>query len=90
MRNLKFIEHTGNAMPKELSMDTMIVYRTTSTATPVSHVHMPRRAGDLNWDDDEQYIGSILEYSLIPVANSAFYIDNDDSAEFIPLITAKE
>lgn len=89
MRNLKFIEHTGTAMPKELSVDTMVVYRTTSTATPVSHVHLPRRAGDLNWDDDEQYVGSILDYSLIPVANSALYTVNDDGAEFIALITSK-
>lgn len=89
MRNLKFIEHTGNTLPKDLSVDTMIVYRTTSTATPISHVHHPRRAGDLNWDDSEQYMGSILEYSLIPVANSKIYIDNDDSAEYIPLTNSK-
>lgn len=89
MRNLKFIEHNGNTLPKGLSEDTMIVYRTTSIATPVSHVHLPRRAGDLTWDDSDQYMGSILEYSLIPVANTKLYIDNDDSAEYIPLINSK-
>lgn len=61
MKRYKFVEHRGKTCP--VDPETMVVYRTTSTATPVSHIHMPVKAGMLNWDDEEQYMGSILEYA---------------------------
>lgn len=61
MKNYKFVEHTSNICP--VYPETMVVYRTTSAATPVSHIHHPMRAGDLIWDDSDQHIGSILEYA---------------------------
>ena len=61
MRKYKFVEHTSNTCP--VDPETMVVYRTTSTATPVSHIHHPIKAGELNWSDEDQYMGSILEYA---------------------------
>ena len=61
MRKYKFVEHTTNTCP--VDPETMVVYRTTSTATPVSHIHHPVKAGELNWSDEEQYMGSILDYA---------------------------
>lgn len=89
MRNLKFVAHTTNKMPKELAYDTLVVYRTTSTATALSHVHHPMKAGLINWDSEDQYMGTIRDYALIPAANAIFYDTNDDSADYIPLINSK-
>ena len=86
MRNLNFVEHKGGSMPKELSKDTLVVYRTTSVPTAVSHVHMPMKAGLLNWDNSEQYMGDILDYALIPEKKVKLVVDNNDFAEFIPLL----
>ena len=61
MKNYKFVEHRGTTCP--VDPETMVLYRTTSIPTPVSHIHMPVKAGLLNWDDAEQYMGSILEYA---------------------------
>ena len=62
MKDYKFHKHTGISSP--VSDDTMVVYRTTSTATPKSHIHLPVKAKDLNWSDDELYMGRILEWAL--------------------------
>jgi hypothetical protein len=61
MQNYKFVEHTTNILP--LLPETLVVYRTTSVNTPVSHIHHPIEAGKLNWSDEDQYMGSILEYA---------------------------
>lgn len=87
MRNLNFVEHKGNTRPKDLAEDTLVVYKTTSTATPESHVHMPMKAGLLNWDNTEQYMGAILEYAMLPKKASELYVDNNDFAEYIPLLS---
>ena len=62
MKNYRFIKHTGITSP--VSDDTMVVYRTTSRNTPISHVHLPVRAGDINWTEEELYMGRILEWAL--------------------------
>jgi hypothetical protein len=90
MRNLNFIEHTTNTMPRDLAEDTLIVYRTTSTATPESHVHAPIAAGLVNWNDSEQYMGSILEYAVYDAStkfrtNKGSYID-EEYAEKLPVL----
>jgi hypothetical protein len=70
MQHYNFIEHTTNILP--IHPETMVVYRTTSTATPVSHIHHPIEAGKLNWSDEDQYMGSILEYAkYIPIIKGA-------------------
>ena len=61
MQNYKFVEHTTNILP--VKPETLVVYRTTSVNTPVSHIHHPIEAGKLNWSDKDQYMGSILEYA---------------------------
>ena len=61
MKKYKFVEHRGTTCP--VDPETMIVYRTTSIATPISHIHHPIKAGLLNWNDEEQYMGSILDYA---------------------------
>lgn len=84
MNNLNFIEHTGSTIP--VDPETIVVYRTTSIPTPVSHIHHPIKAGKLTWSDEDQYMGSILEYAVIKVAIPKIVVDNDDNAEFIPLL----
>jgi hypothetical protein len=74
MKNYKFTEHTGNIIPAELSPSTRVVYRTTSIATPVSHIHHPVMAGLLNWSDEDQYMGSVLEYARY-VPKVKYFID---------------
>ena len=61
MKRYKFVEHNGTTCP--VDPETMVVYRTTSTATPISHIHHPVKARELNWSDEDQYMGSILEYA---------------------------
>ena len=65
MKRYKFVEHSGTTCP--VDPETMVVYRTTSVATPVSHIHHPVKAGELNWDENEQYMGSILDYAIAKV-----------------------
>lgn len=60
----KFIKHTTDTMPKNLTGDTLIVYRTSSTATKISHVHLPIAAKFITWSDEEQCMGAILEYAV--------------------------
>jgi hypothetical protein len=62
MKNYRFIAHTGTTSP--VSDDTMVVYRTTSKATPISHVHCPVKASTINWSDEEMYMGRIKEWAL--------------------------
>ena len=62
MKDYKFHKHTGISSP--VSDDTMVVYRTTSRATPISHIHLPVKAKIINWGDDELYMGRILEWAL--------------------------
>lgn len=70
MRNYNFIKHTGTISP--VAEDVLVVYRTTSTATPISHVHHAVPAGDVNWTDDEMYMGRVLEYArYIPLFRGA-------------------
>jgi hypothetical protein len=73
MQNYKFVEHTGNNIP--VLPETLVVYRTTSVNTPVSHIHHPIEAGKLNWSDEDQYMGAILEYArYVPTAK---YFDDE-------------
>jgi len=75
MQNYKFVEHEGNRIPVGLELDAVVVYRTTSVATPISHIHHPIEAGKLNWSDEDQYMGSILEYARhVPTAK---YFDDE-------------
>jgi hypothetical protein len=62
MKNYKFNKHTGTTSP--VSDDIMVVYRTTSRNTPESHIHHPICAGDINWGEEELYMGEILEWAL--------------------------
>jgi len=62
MKNYRFIKHVGTTSP--VANDTLVVYRTTSTATPTSHVHLPIKASLINWGNDELYMGRIKEWAL--------------------------
>lgn len=85
-----FTEHTTNTMPKDLTEDTLVVYKTTSVSTPVSHVHHPKRAGDLNWNDSDQYMGAILEYAVYTPKKvySARDTNYDEYVDSAPLLGA--
>lgn len=90
MRNLNFVEHNTNTMPRDLAEDTLIVYRTTSTATPISHIHLPIAAGLVNWSDEDQYMGAVLEYALYDSSTKfkttkGSYID-EEYAEKLPIL----
>jgi len=75
MQNYNFVSHTTNVIP--VKPETLVVYRTSSTATPVSHIHHPIEAGKLNWSDKDQYMGSILEYArYIPREK---YVEDEDT-----------
>lgn len=79
MQNYKFVQHTNGIQP--VSSDTMVVYRTTSTATPVSHIHHPIEAGKVNWSDEDQYMGAILEYAR-HVPTIAYFDDEGNPDTF--------
>ena len=59
---MNFIKHTGDAMP--VHSGKMVAYRTTNEHVPISHIHMPVCAGDLDWTHRPQ-VGRILEYKVM-------------------------
>jgi hypothetical protein len=61
MRKYLFMKHTGTDCP--IDGETLIVYKTSSTATPESHIHHPIKAKLLNWTEEELYMGRISEYA---------------------------
>ncbi|MBT6472509.1 MAG: hypothetical protein HOK52_14760 [Candidatus Marinimicrobia bacterium] len=58
------MKHTGTTCP--VAPETIVVYRTTSSETPLSHIHHPIQAGLLTWNHSDQFMGGILEYALEP------------------------
>jgi hypothetical protein len=63
MKKLKFKKRIDGQCP--VHPDTLVVYRTTSELRPVSHIHHPIRAGDLNWATDVLFMGTILDYAEV-------------------------
>lgn len=61
MRKYLFIKHSGITCP--IDGNTLVVYKTSSTATPESHIHHPIKADRLNWSEEDLYMGRILEYA---------------------------
>jgi hypothetical protein len=63
MKKLKFKKRIDDQCP--VHPDTIIVYRTTSTLRPVSHIHHPVRAGNVNWAVGQLFMGAILDYAEV-------------------------
>lgn len=57
-----FVTHVGERCP--LPPDTIVVYRTTSKHSLVSHIHGHVKAGALNWSK-RPAMGRILDYAVV-------------------------
>lgn len=64
--NIQLIKHIGEQCP--VPPDAMVMYRTTSIITPLSHIHMPMKAIDLDWTKRPS-VGRILEYRVVKLGN---------------------
>tara|TARA_B110000503_G_C7163142_1_gene420606 strand:- start:3152 stop:3358 length:207 start_codon:yes stop_codon:yes gene_type:complete len=68
MKDLNFVRHYTPFISNTIcpvDEDAMVVYRTTSSETPLSHIHHPIKAGLLNWNSVEQHIGVIFDYAVV-------------------------
>lgn len=59
---MNMIKHVGEQCP--VPPDSLVIYRTYSRDTPISHIHMPMRAADLTWTK-RPIMGKILEYKVV-------------------------
>lgn len=62
MSRFNFIQHAGDLCP--VRPEALVVYRTTSKDTPVSHVHGAVMAKELVWSFRPS-MGRILEYAVV-------------------------
>lgn len=62
MSRFNFVRHSGDLCP--VRPEALVVYRTTSKLTPVSHVHAAVMAKELVWSFRPS-MGRILDYAVV-------------------------